>query len=62
MVAAVRARAPEFVLLVGQDALVHSAGTTRRVVIFISPHGPGYTARQQVGDVENRFFAFFDDD
>ena len=27
-----------------------------------SPHGPGYTDRQQVADVENRFFAFFDDD
>ena len=25
-------------------------------------HGPGYTDRQQVPDVENRFFAFFDDD
>ena len=25
-------------------------------------HVPGYTTRQQVADVENRFFAFFDDD
>jgi hypothetical protein len=61
MVAAVRARAPEFVLLVGQDALVHSAGTTRRVV-SITARTWLHTARQQVADVENRFFAFFDDD
>jgi hypothetical protein len=25
-------------------------------------HVPGYTDRQQVPDLENRFFAFFDDD